>query len=91
MKKILMLLIVSASCSNADPQEAQRLAEQFAQHVDGATSVLCNDTDSDQDGYISCTVFRKDQDPLSLQCGAEKVCGCNCAHGCKYMPVGKIK
>jgi hypothetical protein len=84
----ILLVIALAACSHADADKAKREAQDFMQHIDGATSVECNDTDSDGDGYVSCTVFRKGDDPLPISCGAEKWCVANCATGCKYTPLG---
>lgn len=31
--------------------------------------VSCADSDSDWDGYVSCSVNAADQDPISIECG----------------------
>jgi hypothetical protein len=91
MKKILLLMLVVGSC-NADVDKARKEAREFIKHIPGATDVTCNPSDSDGDGYVSCTVFRGDKDPLAISCGAENFCACNCARGCKLMPyVGASK
>lgn len=30
--------------------------------------VSCVERDSDGDGYVSCTIFRKGKDPIALEC-----------------------
>lgn len=84
MKKIVIAsLLFLTACHNADVGEATRQAKEFMKKISGATAVECNPTDSDGDGYISCTVFRGSADPLPIQCGAENYCVFNCAHGCR--------
>lgn len=39
----------------------------------------CMNTDSDGDGYCSCTVFRIKQDPLAIECA----CGWGWREGCR--------
>lgn len=86
MKKIVSVFVFAMiACSTADVQKATKQAEEFAKHMPEATGVTCNDSDSDGDGYVSCTVFRGDKDPLALSCGAQRFCSCNCASGCKLM------
>ena len=85
MKKLLFIIAL-AGCHNADPAKARQEAEEYASHVENSSGVECNDTDSDGDGYISCTVFRKGEDPLAISCGAENWCAFNCASGCKLTP-----
>jgi hypothetical protein len=82
MKRALLLLML-AGCHNADVADAQRQAEKFMQKIPGAVSVQCNDSDSNGDGYVSCTIFRGSAEPLAIQCGAENWCATNCAHGCR--------
>lgn len=45
-------------------------AMSFACKMDGKTpqGVECVNADSDNDGYVTCTVFRVDRDPYSIQC-----------------------
>jgi len=91
MRSILVSLVLVAACT-ADVAKAKDEAQSFMQHIPGATSVMCNESDSDHDGYVSCTVFRGDKDPIAISCGAEIMCSCNCASGCKLMPyVGKAR
>jgi prepilin-type N-terminal cleavage/methylation domain-containing protein len=75
-------------CS-ADWQKAEAEAKKFAENVPGATGkVTCSKKDTDRDGYCGCTVFRKEQVPLAIDCGCEKHC-LNCAEGCKMVNPGK--
>ena len=89
MNKILTLLLCLpfAACHNADSSKATAEANEFIKHIADATGVSCNDSDSDGDGYVSCTVFRGSKDPLAISCGAENYCAFNCATGCKLTPV----
>lgn len=49
-------------------------AHAFACKMDGKNpqGIECVNTDSDNDGYVTCTVFRQDRDPYSIQCAARK-------------------
>lgn len=79
------------ACQRTDFGKAQRSAEDYSKHIEGTTSVLCAQTDTDGDGYVSCTVFRsKSEEPLQIQCGSERFCIWNCAEGCKYVPTMKM-
>jgi len=87
----LALLIVAGitlgsvvGCGNGD---ANMHARQWAErhYPDTTQSVECIEGgimgDSDSDGYVSCTVFRTDGDPIPLACGTDYV-GCG-QKGCK--------
>lgn len=52
-------------------------AQEWAKDMPGTTSVKCAATDTDHDGYISCTVFREDKDPLFIECG-DGIIGSGC-------------
>jgi hypothetical protein len=88
MTKVSLLVLCTAvvnvlgACHNADIGEARKQADVFARKIPGFQSVACVDSDSDGDGYISCTVFRGDRDPVAIKCGSENYCVSNCAHGC---------
>lgn len=82
----LILLFALACCSRTDTAKANSSAHEYMRDVPGATGAQCADTDSDGDGYVSCTIFRGSADPLPIQCGSEKWCVWNCASGCKYTP-----
>ena len=69
MKRALMILML-VGCNHADVADARKQAEEFMKKIPGAESVQCNDSDSDGDGYVSCTIFRGSADPLAIQCGA---------------------
>jgi hypothetical protein len=86
MKHVLLILML-VGCHNADIADARHQAEKFMQKIPGAQSVLCNDSDSNGDGYVSCTIFRGSADPVAIQCGAENWCAFNCAHGCRLAAI----
>ncbi len=87
---IVNISIVNISCVRTDRKAAQKSAEEFRKHLAGSSGVLCTDTDTDGDGYISCTVFMHNADPIQIQCGSEMWCIVNCARGCKYQPAMKL-
>lgn len=89
MRKLALTLTL-ASCTFADVEKAKRFAQDFSKNIPGATGVDCNDSDSDGDGYVSCTVFRGDKEPIAISCGAENYCACNCAKGCKLTPARMV-
>jgi hypothetical protein len=81
---ILLAWSTLPGCNMADHDKAVSAAKKYAKNVPDATgNVDCVAKDSDGDGYVSCTIFRKEGDPVAVECGAEKWCGCNCAEGCK--------
>ncbi len=84
--KHLILVLALVACANTKPEEANRAAAEYVTRIPGATSFECAKQDTNSDGYCSCTVFRKDADPLSIECGCERWCIWNCARGCKYTP-----
>ena len=91
MMRIAIVLLFLAACETVDASRAQRYADEYtAKHFSASSTVECARADSDGDGYVSCTVFEKDHDPVSIQCGAEKWCARNCAEGCKYVPGVKV-
>lgn len=63
----LMLAVVACARSMA---EIEADAVTFARMMDGhePRGVTCLDRDTDGDGYVTCTVFRTDRDPYSIQC-----------------------
>lgn len=83
---ILAAALFMAGCSRTDSEAANKAAQEYATHFKNVTGVECANVDSDHDGYVSCTLFRGSEDPLPIQCGAEKYCLWNCARGCKYTP-----
>ena len=78
-------LVSVAGCNRTDIDAANQSAAEFIRHVPNATGVTCADQDSDGDGYVTCTVFRGSEDPMTIQCGSERFC-LNCARGCKFVP-----
>lgn len=74
------------ACSNTNLGAANAAAEDFVKRMPEATGFSCADQDTDGDGYVTCTVFRRGLDPIPIQCGSERYC-VNCARGCKYVPV----
>lgn len=78
------------ACNRTDKAAADAAAKEFITHIDGAQSVLCAETDTDGDGYVSCTVFMKGEEPMQIQCGSETYC-INCARGCKYEPALRLR
>lgn len=93
MSKLIMIvsLLTLVSCQRTDKAAADAAAKEYIKNIDGAKSVVCADTDSDGDGYVSCSVFfAGDREPMQIQCGSEAYC-INCARGCKYEPSMKIR
>lgn len=88
---IIAMWSLVPACSSADVGKAEKAAKEYAQNVPDATGkVTCVASDSDGDGYVSCTVFRTKGDPVAIECGSQKFCACNCAKGCKAA-VAKIR
>lgn len=85
-KLIAIALALAFAGCKADTAAANKSAQEYMKNVPGATGYECTASDSDRDGYCSCTIFRKDQDPLPVTCGCERFCVWNCADGCKYVP-----
>lgn len=87
MKTIALILALCAfpACDTTDHAAANQSAKEFMSNIPGATGVQCADQDTDNDGYVSCTIFRGSADPLPIQCGSQKYC-INCSRGCKYIP-----
>lgn len=80
-----LLTLVPSSCANSKPERAEAAAREFSTHIEDATGTACAQRDTDNDGYCSCTVFRKDHDPMRIDCGCERWCIFNCATGCKVV------
>ena len=88
------LVLVVAACTPTEHRRrstryTEKLAEQFAQNLkpdDGTVTVQCADFDSDDDGYISCTVFVKAHGkvtPVGIECAAGYSHSINSTGGCK--------
>ena len=86
MLRIAIVCMALVACARTKPEEANKAAAEYIKRVPGATGYECAATDSDDNGYCSCTVFRGEQDPMAIECGCERWCIWNCARGCKYVP-----
>jgi hypothetical protein len=85
-----VLPLAVAACSGASaPREAADFLRQL--HPERTFNVVCQQTDSDGDGYVSCTaseriaVVRMDGDPmpppgvlLALECSSSFACSSGC-------------
>jgi hypothetical protein len=80
---VIAVIMALAGCNHTNTDAANASAEEFVKKIDGATGFDCANQDTDRNGYVACTVFRKDADPLLIECGSERFC-VNCARGCKY-------
>ena len=87
---VLGCIASAVSCERTDSEAANASAREFIKNMPGSTGVVCADTDTDGDGYVTCTVFRGTQEPLQIQCGSQRWCVANCARGCKYQSLGKL-
>lgn len=75
---VAVLLVCAAASSDEGCHTMRSLrdietdAAGFALKMDGKAprGVECVNIDSDDDGYVTCTVFRVDRDPYSIQCAA---------------------
>lgn len=91
IKMTLVSLIAVAACTQTDPQVANESAKEFARNIPNSTGTNCVNSDSDGDGYCSCSVFRNGEPvPLTIQCGCERFCIWNCARGCKFVESVKV-
>jgi hypothetical protein len=75
MKKWIVVLVMALSVAACDRNKAdtEREAAAWAKGLPGlVTGVDCMKVDSDDDGYVTCTVFREDHEPFSIQCAKEK-------------------
>lgn len=70
MKKLLLASLLAAACQNVDSDKVDAYAKEYATHFPGSTGVECAKSDTDGDGYVTCTVFMGSDDPISIQCGA---------------------
>lgn len=69
----IFLVVVAGIASsvlgvNGNHEEAVKAAEEFAKNVPGVVKTECVQFDSDNDGYISCTLFREKADPMFIEC-----------------------
>ena len=86
-------IAAAASCMS-DGERARRAAERkhdlettakkFAAKIPGTTGdVSCVLSDSDQDGYVSCTVFMKSEKPIAIECMSPYATRWHKSAGCK--------
>lgn len=72
---LLAIVVVIGTCIATRVQKSyvsKDYAQEFSKQLDGVvTGTDCVDRDTDGDGYVTCTVFRKDKDPLSILCAAK--------------------
>ena len=87
--KFFAISIFLISCNRTNKEAAENAAREYQSHFDDATGFECADQDIDRDGYVSCTIFRRNHDPYGIECGSERYC-INCARGCKTL-VPKIR
>ncbi len=66
----MFVIIAITSCQKRKPtNEVESEALDFATKMSGhVNAVQCMNIDSDNDGYVTCTVFMQDREPFSLQC-----------------------
>lgn len=78
---IVLMGVLAASCSGPEQKNAaKREATQWAKdlRLDFA-GISCADYDSDNDGYVSCTIAIKNGDTKPIECrGAYSI-----GHGCR--------
>lgn len=92
MKSILFTaLALCTACSRTDVDAANTAASVFTKNIQNSSGFSCAEVDTDNDGYVTCTVFRGSEEPMQIQCGSERWCIWNCARGCKYVPAMKIR
>lgn len=77
--------------SGLDNKTAKQEAEQFAKDVGlNVKGINCANTDSDHDGYVSCTLSIEDKDGnINLQ-GVECATKVNINSGCRVQKIGNF-
>lgn len=93
MPVLLVAAIVMALLTGCrtDMGEANRAAAEYVKKIPHSVGWECANIDSDGNGYVACTVFRAEGEPLAIECGSERFCIWNCARGCKYLPFAGSK
>lgn len=77
MAALLAFLFVP-SCGKGDAEDH---ALEYARKLgNGYRTIGCTDTDSDDDGYVSCTIMHPDGGRSGIQCATGIA---SCASGCK--------
>jgi len=73
-----------------DPEAAKAAARVYAKDLGyEVTGISCAETDTDDDGYIACSVRVKGQDlPLALECGRGTL---TFAGGCKQAQIMRAR
>lgn len=86
----LICLACLLLCACGDVEVAKGYARSYASDLGySVIGVACTGTDSDGDGYISCTVRVKDDEPLILQCASGSAASFTA--GCKAVQTFKVK
>jgi hypothetical protein len=62
----------------ADHDVATSEAEKFSENISGVTKIECVARDTDGDGYVSCTLFRGNKDPLFIECAGSFTTNTGC-------------
>lgn len=90
MKHIITLACITLifSCGNGSaPEFAQSYADKHYPDNKGTECIEGLDSDSDDDGYISCTVFLPEDKAIPIECASHHY-GCLSKSGCR-MATGK--
>jgi hypothetical protein len=78
---VLALLALGCTIDGIDAKPAARLwAAEMGYKTQG---VSCAESDSDWDGYVSCSVNAEGQDPISIECGYSYRIGCKMSENIK--------
>lgn len=103
MKKlalVVLVILLAISCKMGKGDSEKYAREWAEKHYSGQYKMIeCQSSDSDDDGYVSCTVFFDDgsaeagnapRDPLAIECahGHGNTWKCNKQEGCR-MATGK--
>src|SRR5688572_29258786 len=68
----IVIGLIGSGCSNTsgrNKKAAEEYAMEFAKKMgEVITAVTCVNSDTDGDGYVSCTIFRKERDPFGVEC-----------------------
>ena len=91
MRHLIFIAMTLTACATSKPEAAEKAAREYAEHFDDANGIECAQRDTDSDGYCACTVFRRDHDPVRIDCGCERFCVWNCARGCKLVEGLKVQ
>lgn len=79
-----LAFMLSVSCGT-DVAVSKNRAMDFA-NVAGfeVKDVRCQEYDSDENGYVTCTIFRSNDDPYSVECpAARSMNGCMSSAECR--------